>query len=236
MDTQPPPGRPIILTFAGVLRGGRRLLPVATFVLPFGTAFGVAAAEKGMEVAQILAMSAVVFSGAAQFATLDFWTTPLAFGSLALVALAVNARHIILGAALSPWVNALPPPKRVMALTMLSDANFADSHVAFKSGERDVGYLLGGGLVMWVNWNVGTAIGAFAGSLIGDPAAFGLDVVMVCFFGAIVAAQLKRRTAILPVAVAFAISFGTVDHLPTGWNVILAALAGGLVSVVRRAR
>lgn len=236
MDTQPHPGKPIILTFAGVVRGGRRLLAVAAFVLPFGIAFGVAAAEKGMTVAQILAMSAVVFSGAAQFATLDFWTAPLAFGSLALVVLAVNARLIILGAALSPWVNALPPSKRVLALTLLSDANFADSHVAFRTGERDVGYLLGGGLVMWVNWNIGTAIGALAGALIGDPALFGLDVVMVCFFGAIVAAQLKRRTAILPVAVAFVVAFTTVDILPTGWNVILAALAGGLVSVVRRAR
>ena len=50
-------------------------------------------------------MSVLVFSGAAQFAALDFWPGPVAFGSLALVVLALNARHIVMGAAL--WTHGL---------------------------------------------------------------------------------------------------------------------------------
>ena len=237
MDTRVHSATPITLTAAGTWRGARRMFAVAVFVIPFGTAFGVAAIEKGMSVTQIVVMSMVVFSGAAQFASLDFWQSPVAYGSLALVALAVNARHIIMGAALSSHVNALPLGPRVFALSVLSDANFADAQVAFRDGERDVGVLLGGGLVMWVNWVAGTTIGALAGAVIGDPANYGLDVVMICFFAAIVAGQLGRdRSAILPVAVAAFVAFVTLDVLPTGWNVIVAAFAGGVVNVVRHAR
>lgn len=127
------------LSWQGIVRGMRGLFPISIFVIPFGIAFGVAAAEQGVTVIQAIAMSILVFSGAAQFASLELWHKPIAFGSLALIVLAVNARHVVIGAALSPWVNALPFGKRVLALGFLSDPNFADSQPAFKSGERDIG-------------------------------------------------------------------------------------------------
>lgn len=93
------------LSRKGVVTGMRRLFPVAIFVIPFGLAFGAAASEAGLHPAQSIALSVLTFSGAAQFAALDFWSDPIAFGSLALVVLALNARHVIMGAALSPWVG-----------------------------------------------------------------------------------------------------------------------------------
>lgn len=220
------------LTAGGVLRGIKRLFPIAIFVIPFGIAFGVAAVETGMTPAQSIVMSALTFSGAAQFAALDFWHDPIALGSLALVALALNARHIIMGAALSPWLSQISMGKRILILTYLSDPNFADSQPAFRSGERDAGVLLGGGLVLWFNWIAGTAIGAAGGSLIGDPSTYGIDVVMVCFFAAVVVGQVDSRTSLLPVITAAIVSVLTLSWLPTGWNVILGAFAGGVVAMV----
>lgn len=231
-----PPGGRLVLSPAGTWRGVRTLLPVAIFVIPFGIAFGVAASERGLSVVQSLGMSALVFSGAAQFPTLEFWHDPIAFASLALVVLAVNARHVVMGAALSPWINTLPVRHRVLLLSLLSDPNFASGQMALRAGERDLGVLLGGGLILWVNWVAGTAIGALAGRLIGAPATFGLDVVMTCFLAAMVAGQIERRTKILPVLVAAVVAVVLLDHVPTGWNVILGALAGGIAGSVRHAR
>lgn len=230
--TSPPP---IVLTLAGVGRGMKRLLPVCAFVLPFGLAYGAAAVEHGMAAWQAIVMSATVFAGASQFAALELWQAPLPFVSMALVVLAVNARHIILGAALSPWVNRLPRWKWLASLAMMSDVNFADSQTAFKAGERDAGLLLGGGLIMWLNWMIGTAVGAFAGAGLGALDRFGLDVVMAAFFGAIVVGNLKTRAALVPVAVAIVVALATLPLLPTGWNIIIAALCGGVVGAVRRA-
>lgn len=218
-----------MLTWQGVQRGGRRLLPIAVFTIPFGVAFGVAAIEGGMTSVQAILMSLLAFSGAAQFATLDFWDTPLAFGSLAMVVLALNARHVIMGAALSRWINRLPPSKRILSLSYLSDPNFADSQPAFQNGERDIGLLLGGGLALWVCWVTGTAIGALGGEVIGDPASFGIDVVMPCFFAAVVAGQLNQVKALAPIFVASAVAVALLNTVPTGWNVVLAALAGGCI-------
>lgn len=224
--------RTVTVTFAGTTRGMRRLLPIALFTVPFGIAFGAAAAERGLDPGFTIAMSAIVFSGAAQFATLDFWGSDIAYGSLALVTLAISARHIVLGAAVAPWVNQLPLAKRLPVLVWLSDANFADSQPAFRSGETDVGLLLGGGLVLWAHWIAGTAFGVIAGRAIGDVATYGLDVVMICFFAAILAGQMRVRSAIVPACIGAATAVAALAWLPPGWTIVAGALAGGCVSVL----
>jgi predicted branched-subunit amino acid permease len=231
-----------VLTAGGILRGVRRLLPVSVFVVPFGVAFGVAALEAGLTPVQTIAMSALAFSGAAQFAALDFWPGPIAFTSLTFVVLALNARHIIMGAALSPWVNRLPPGRRVVSLVMLSDANFADTQPALRAGERDLGILVGGGLIFWLTWVAGTAAGAVGGAAIGDPATLGIDVVMACFFAAVVVGMIAGRAdwwsgrwgALIPASTAVVVSVATLGLLPVGWNVIAGAVVGGMVAAIRR--
>lgn len=226
----------ITLTAAGTLRGMRRLLPISAFVIPFGIAFGVAASEQGLSAAQSIVMSALVFSGTAQFASLDFWREPVAFVSLALVVLALNGRHVIMGSALSPWVNRLPLVRRLFVLGFLSDPNFADSQLALREGERDLGILLGGGVILWLVWLAGTAIGALGGRALNDLETFGLDVVMVCFFGAVMAAQLRVPSNVAPIIVASGIAVLTLEWLPAGWNIILGALAGGAMALVTNVR
>ena len=223
-----------VLTAAGVRRGARRLAPVAVLVLPFGLAFGAAAVERGLAPLQALVMSATVFAGASQFAALDLWRAPMAWASLALLVLAVNARHVVLGAALAGWLNPLPPARRLLALAFLSDANFADARAARAAGARDAGLLLGGGLAMWGSWVAGTAAGAWGGASLGELDRLGVDAVMPAFFAAAVVGGLRSRGDLLPVAVAGAVAAATLDLLPAGWNVIAAALCGGAVGALRR--
>ncbi len=225
----------VTITRKGIWLGMRRLLPLALFVVPFGIAFGVAAVEQGMSALQTVAMSALVFSGTAQFAALDFWHNPIAFLSLALVVLALNGRHIIMGAALSPWLNRLAVGKRLAIAGLLSDVNFADSHSALKSGENDLGPLLGGGIALWTTWVTGTAIGVLGGRFLGDPETYGIDVVMVCFFAAAAAGHLRTTSNAAPIIVAALVAAATAGWLPLGWNIILGALAGALTSLFRNA-
>lgn len=222
----------VTLTARGVLHGGRRLFPIAVFTIPFGIAFGVAAIENGLTGIEAILMSVITFSGVAQFAAPDFLQVPLALGSLAMVLLALNARHVVMGAALSPWLNRLPLGRRILALSYMSDPNFAESQPAFQGGERDVGILLGGGLILWACWVVGTAIGALGGEFVGDPASFGIDVVMPCFFAAVVAGQLGQAKVLLPSLIAGVIAASLLDVVPAGWNVVIAALAVGVVGAL----
>lgn len=222
----------IQFTMAGVMRGVKSLGPISLFVIPFGIAFGAAAIERGVTPDQSIVMSLLVFSAAAQFAALDFWNGPLPAISLLLTVLAVGTRHILMGATLAPWLNRLSRPKRLLALSVLSDANFADSYAAFRRDERDVGRLVGGGLALCICWIIGSTIGVIAGANLGNLGRFGIDVVMVSFFAAIAVGQWEGLSDILPSVVAAAVAVLGLIFLPPGWNIVLAALAGGVAGVL----
>ena len=218
---------------ASILRGMRKLSIVALFVIPFGIAFGVAATEQGLTPGQALIMSAVVFTAIVQFAILDFLSPPIALFSLSLVALALSGRHVVMGAALSKSINELPLGKRLLTLAFLSDAPFAEAQTTAKNGRSDPGIVLGGGLVLWLAWLLGTAIGAYGGALLGDTDAYGFGAVLLSFFAATLL-QMTRRSQgmLLPVLVAMAVSAFTLPFLPMGWNILLAAPIGGAIALM----
>lgn len=227
---------PMLVTPGGVLRGMREMLPFAFFALPFGLAFGAAATERGLAPELATVMSLLVFAGAAQFAALELWVAPLPLGALALVVLAVNARHLLLGAALAPWLLPVPPGQRHLVLAFLSDANWAHSRKAFQRGARDAGLLLGGGLVMWAFWVGGTAAGGLLGGGLGDMKRLGLDLLMPAFFMTMLVGQWQGRADLPPWAVAGAVALVGVWLLPPGWHVVAGGLAGGLAGLLLEGR
>ena len=221
-----------ILTAGGTWRGFRELFALSLYSAPFGIAFGAAAVESGITATQTIAMSVLVFSGTAQFAALDASNAQVGWLSLALVVFAVSARLTVMGAALAPRLNGLPPYRRLAIAFFISDPNFAHSQSYFRSGGQDVGVLLGGGLALWLNWVIGTAIGAFAGNLVGNVKALGFDVVMVCFFATIVVGETRNSASIVPLILAATVAISTLGWLPMGWNIIAAAIVGATVSLV----
>lgn len=230
-----PPDRPCF-TARGVRRGAIEIAPLAVFVMPFGIAFGGAAAAKAVPASIAMLMSAGMFAGASQFAALDLWRAPLPLAMLALTVLAVNARHILLGAALAPWFLRVPLARRLSALLFLSDPNFAQAMAARERGELDAGILFGSGLAMWFVWLAGTAIGAYGGAYLGDLARFGFDAVMVSYFAAVVVGQWKGRSDLVPWIAAAAVALLGSWLLPPGWHIIAGALAGGVAGAWRHGR
>ncbi|MEM7683410.1 MAG: AzlC family ABC transporter permease [Pseudomonadota bacterium] len=221
----------VCMTLSGVVRGARRLAPLAVFMTPLGMAYGVAAIESGMSSAHAIASSILVYSAAAQFTAVDFWGPDISLLALFLVTLAVSARHVIMGAALSPWVNQLDAKRRILGAAFLSDPNFAYAHTALKQNENDVGVLVGAGAITWSTWVLGTAVGAIAGAQLGDPRTYGIDVLMPVYFAALVVPGLLSDTRWVFAVVAALVAVASQPFVPTGWNIILAALAGGVVGV-----
>ncbi len=222
----------VCLTWAGVFRGARSLASLSVFVIPFGMAYGIAAVEAGMSAAQAITASALIFSGAAQFTALDLWGAEISLLALFLLMLAVSARHIVMSAALSPAVNQLGAKQRILSAVFLSDPNFAYTYNALKRGERDLGVLIGSGAIGWAAWVLGTVIGAVGGSQIGDPAIYGIDVLMPVYFAALMAPRVFGSSHYAFAGAAVLVAIGSEPFVPSGWNIILAALSGGLVGVM----
>jgi 4-azaleucine resistance transporter AzlC len=219
-------GKPVVLTRAGCIKGAKEILPLCTFVFVLGATFGVAARQAGLSVSLASLMSAVVFAGGAQFAALTLLGPPPSMMLILLGTLAINARHLLLGAALAPWLLQLPRWQRLGAVAVLSDANWAQAMRAHAAGERDAGVLVGAGVTMWMTWVIGTATGALASMAIPDVSRYGLDALLVGFFAAALMGGWRGK-ADAPAAIAAAIV--TLVMMALGardWSILIGAISG----------
>lgn len=220
------------LTRPLVWSGFRQMVPIALFVLVFGAAFGLAALQQGLDTPWAVLMSSAVFAGAAQFAVLDLWGPQVPLLPLALTVFAINARHLLMGATLYPWLRQLPPAQRYGVMALASDSNWALAMQAMGRGQPGLGLLLGGGLALWVFWIVGTVLGTQVGSLIADARRWGLDMVMGCFLLAMVVGGEKNLRMLLIWVVAAGASLAAWRWLPENSHVVTGTLAGGLLGLL----
>jgi predicted branched-subunit amino acid permease len=177
-----------------------------------------------------------VFAGASQFAALGLWQEPLPVFSILLATVAINARFLLMGAALRPWMAHLPGWRVYPSLFFLVDPVWAKSLKEFESGLDDAGYILGGGLVFWVIWVAFTMAGYTVGGGIGDPARWGIDVLMPAFFAVMLTAMWRGPSDALPWGVAAVTALAASQFLPGMWFVILGGIAGGLTGALRDGR
>ena len=219
------PGK-VVLTRGGCVRGAREILPLCTFVFVLAATFGVAARQAGLSISLASMMSALVFAGGAQFAALTLLGPPPAMLPILLGTLAINARHLLLGAALAPWLLQLPPWQRLSSVALMSDANWAQAMRAYASGERDAGVLVGAGITMWITWVIGTATGALVSTAVPDVRAFGLDALLVGFFAAAITGGWRGKSD-APAAIGAAVV--TLAMLAVGardWSILIGAVGG----------
>ncbi|MBW7984416.1 AzlC family ABC transporter permease [Enterobacillus tribolii] len=214
--------------------GFRQLIPVSIFVAVFGAAFGLAASQKGLGQLPATMMSMLVFAGYAQFAALDLWADQVPLFTLIATVFAINARHLLMGATLYPWLRSLSPAKRYGIMMVVSDANWAMSIQAFSRGRPGLGLLFGGGLALWLFWITGTMAGLYFGSVVRDPKSYGLDMVMGCFLLSMVFEG--ERSLRMPIiwTVAAGASLMAYKWLPENSHVIAGALAGGIAGIIMR--
>jgi len=219
------------LSYSQVWSGFKSLLPISSFVVIFGAAFGLAATQTGLDNSSIMLMSSFVFAGASQFVTLELWGAQISLIPLIVTVFFINARHLLMGASLYPWLRHLPPIKRYSILLVISDANWALSLQAFNRGESGMGLLFGGGLALWLAWVLGTGLGFYFGNVIHHPALLGLDMVMACFLLAMVVGGQKNLRILIIWTIAACSSLLAYWYLPENSHVVVGALFGGIVGI-----
>ncbi|TVQ66185.1 MAG: branched-chain amino acid ABC transporter permease [Oceanospirillales bacterium] len=214
-----------------IWKGFLQLVPLSFFVIAFGIAFGLAAKQTGLSSTESMAMSTLVFAGASQFASLELWGPKVSLITILITVFAINARHLLMGATLYPWLQHLSPTKRYGVMLLASDANWAMSLQAFTQGKPGFGILFGGGISLWLFWIFGTWVGLYFGNLIHDPKQFGLDMVMGCFLLAMVVGGEKNIRMFVIWIVAASASLLAFWFLPENSHVIVGAIAGGAVGL-----
>ena len=203
--------------------GARAGLPFALAALLLAVSFGVLA-EPVMGGGAALAMSAFVFAGSAQFGSTAVLAAGGGVGTALVTAILLNARYVPMGIALAPSLHGGPLRRAAYGEAMI-DGSWA---MANRGGGRfDPDFLVGATIPSYPAWVGGTAIGVFAGDLIGDPANLGLDALFPAFFLALLLGG-ELRGGGLAVWVALlgaAIGLALTPITPAGVPVIAASAA-----------
>jgi 4-azaleucine resistance transporter AzlC len=220
-------------TLAGIRRGAVAAMPLLGGVLLHGVVFGVLARAAGLSTPDSVLMSVSIYSASAQMAVLQGWQAGSTVLAMVLAVLTVNARYVLYGAALQPWLQGLRPIQVYPSLYLLGDGNWALSLAHHDRGENDAGFVFGSGLAMFVAWLAGTAWGWLGADLIPAPKALGLDVMLAAFCVAVAAASWRNRRDLAPAAVAIFAAAITHHTLGAGWAIVVAGLAGAMAAAWR---
>lgn len=202
-------------------RGFKAGLVFALPTLALGASFGVLA-QPHMGAWAAVVMSVFVFAGAAQFASVSALIAGGGVASAVSAGLLVNARFLPMGIALAPALRGGPLRRGAEGQAMI-DASWALANRGDGTFDRDL--LIGATIPQAACWWLGTALGAFGGSLIGDPQTLGLDAMFPAFYLGLLVEEMDLRDTWLTAVLGAAIALVLVPVAPPGIPVVAASAA-----------
>jgi 4-azaleucine resistance transporter AzlC len=206
-------------------RGVLATVPLAPGVVVFGLLYGVMARQVGLSPWGAWSMSLIVYAGSAQFIALEMWTVAGA-GTILLTALAVNLRHLLMGASIAPYLHGLPPLWKAFLALWMSDESYALAVAEYKRGSGSPWYFLGANVGAYLAWTTSGLLGALLGAAIPDAGRYGLELVFPLAFLGLLAAFVEDRVSLGVALAAGGLALLGALFLPGKWYVIVAGLLG----------
>jgi 4-azaleucine resistance transporter AzlC len=233
-STEHPTDRPY-WSRAGAKLGARLALPLIPGYIAFGLAVGATGASKGFSFIAMFLMNAFVYAGASQLIGMEIWPAKLTLGAiitLALIVATVNARMLLMGASLRPWLGPLPWWQAYPMQHLTTDPGWILAMRYRAEGGNDAAMYLANGVVLFCVWMASTSAGYWLGALVSEPRKLGIDLVMPIFFAVMLiplwrnSVQKPRRGVAWLIAggVALAVQY----FVPGWWFIIAGAIAGAL--------
>lgn len=193
------------------------ILPPLLAAVPIGTLFGAVASTHGLSPFGVLLMSAVVFAGGAQFAAIEQWASPLPWLAIVVGTGLINARHILMGASLTPKTGRFSAVQRALGFYVMADETWAMAERRAAMAPLTPAFWFGMVVPFYLNWVAWSVVGAVLGPLLGDPARVGADFAFTALFIGLVAGFWRAQRA---------------PRSPLGAAILASAGAAALVKVV----
>lgn len=203
------------------------LAPAAAITV-FGVIYGSLAGPE-LGAANTMLSSLLIFSGAVQFTIAALLTAGAGPAALVAAAMLLNMRNLVLGAVLRSRIEHGPLQRGAMAWFLTDEA----TGLALASGTSASTVLLVSGVMFYVSWQVGTALGLAGASLEGLSEASGA-VFPVLFVG--LAAAVCPTWSVALRAVAAAIVAGLASWLWPASHGVVAVVAALAISIPGRDR
>jgi predicted branched-subunit amino acid permease len=207
------------------------LLAALAFVpstLILGAIFGASTGPAGITGGAAVFMSALVWSGAGQFAALPLW--PEGGGVVILSTLALSLRFTLITASMAPLLVGVPRWLRGALAYCVTDENYALA-VTRRSGVLQPGYLIGSWIPLYAAWVIGTLLGVVVGAQVPPEWVGPLKAVFPLVFLVLTVLLCTSIPLALVAVLGGILSIVASVYLPPGWNIVTAGLLASLVGI-----
>lgn len=209
--------------------GAMHSTPLNLAVIPWGFLAGSMAVDAGLTFWESIAMSAIVFAGAAQLVTLGLLNSGAGYITIIISVFFITSQHLLYGLTMRPHVKNFTTAERLSIGFLLTDELFAIS--AAKRQELSFPYLFGAGFSFYLVWQITSLCGIIMANFITDLSSLHLDFSVVATLLAIVVPLTKKISTAC--GVAFSLIVAVILSLYSISSAIVIAGVGGMcVSVV----
>ena len=214
------------VNFKDFTAGMKAGMPVCIGYFSVSFGFGAMAVAQGLSIWHAILISATNLTSAGQFAGLTVIAAGAAMIEMILTQLVINSRYALMSLALGPRFGpSVSTGKRLIAAFFNTDEVFALGMA--REGKLTASYFVGAGTISAVGWICGTAMGAFAGSVLPLSVRAALGVMLYGMFIAIVVPQVRQEKLIL-LSVLLALVFSCLF----AWVPFLQSVSAGLAIVI----
>ena len=184
-----------------------------------GISYGAVAVHSGIQPWVVLALALLVLAGASEILFVGIVAAGGSPLTAALAGLLVNARHLPFGLAIHEVVGT--GWRRVLGTHLLNDESVVFA-LDQDTLERKRAAFWACGLGILLCWPAGAALGAFAGTVLEDTDAFGLDVMFPAVLLALIFPALRERRTRRAALVGAVVAVAATPFLPSGIPVLLS--------------
>ena len=176
-------------------------------------------------------MSLIVFAGSSQFIAVGLFASGTGPAAVILTTFVVNLRHMLMAAALTPYLSTWKKRHLAFFSYQLTDETFALHSASASTLHECKLEALSLNVTAQASWVSGTALGIVASGLIGDVKPLGLDYALAAMFIGLLVGQCQNSIRLITAIISGGIA--TLLYL-AGWHqfhIIAATILGATVGL-----
>ncbi|WP_123622786.1 AzlC family ABC transporter permease [Halorubrum sp. CSM-61] len=220
-------------TGRGFLAGIVAAVPLLLGVLPFGLITGVTAANVGLSLTQMVGMSLLLFSGAAQLAVIDLIGQNAPVAVVIVTAIIINIRHIMYSASIAPYFRRFDTATKWVAAYFLADEIYAVSITEYRDPVTELRshklFYFGAATAFFTTWLSSTTLGVVLGANL--PSGLSLEFAIPLTYLALLFSVLDDQSTEIAALVGGAVAV-LASSVPLNLGLVIAASTGIVAGVV----
>jgi len=207
--------------------------PLIAGVGPFGAVFGALAVDFGLSFSEVVVASATIFAGASQYAMLELIGQNVPAWAIVVSVFAINFRHVLYSASVGRHLEEYSITQKILAFFWLSDIQFALAETRYRERHHISRiYYFTLAVALYCVWLGSNMLGALFGSLIEDPARYGLDFILPIYFISLVVGFRKSANFAIILGVSAIVALLVWKFVGTPWHITIGGIAGLIIAAL----